>query len=381
MLNLVTLVAIAVVAVVCWAMIGYKLRDLVRNPGNRPLRYLVITLAGLTLSMSIQPLARWLDHTLGILDLGRVLANCFALAGATSAQATLLYLTSQDELTPRRVRRRFLALLGIVAVIVVTFVLTPPPYSLSDPYVVSHAYYVATPTPSAMPYQFVFLAYLAWAALYSGVLLRRYARTAPRPLLRLGLRLMIGGCATGLVYVAVKVVASLATGSRPDLARVLDRLVVPCYMVASVALLVGATLPSWGPRIGLDRRWNTIVAWRDCRQLQPLWKLIHTAVPQVTMTPHPAEPTLRRVRMTVEILDGYVQLTPWTSAQIEDRARRRARETSDAERDAEIEAAVLVEAARSKAANEPPSPDPAVAIPMWTGALRLSCTAPLAPSG
>src|SRR5205814_6071472 len=109
----------------------------------------------------------------------------------------------------------------------------------------------------------------------------------------------------------------------------------------------GATLPSWGPKVGLERLWDAYTARRQCRQLYPLWTLVDSAVPDVTILPHPAEPVLRRARMTVEILDGYVQLSRWASAETLERARHHAARlaTRGKAGDAAIDAAVIAVAA------------------------------------
>jgi multisubunit Na+/H+ antiporter MnhB subunit len=356
----------AAAALVCLAMTVVKVRDLVRDPHNRALRYLVAALVALSASMTFQPLAQWLDYTLGVLDVGRLLANCAALIGAATGQAALLYLIGRDHATDRRVRRRCVLGLAAVVAVVVLFLMTPARYDVTDPYVTSHAYYYATPTPAQAPYQFVFLAYLLWSVQQFALLTHRYAQVAPRPLLRIGLHLVTMGFLLVLVYVLTKVTASLVTERRPDVADTLNRLIVPCYLTAALCVMLGVTLPAWGRRVGLDRLADRLIARRHCRLLRPLWTRVHQAAPHVALLPHPPSPTLRRARMVVEILDGYVHLGLWTDVAVLRQARAAAAGGAAPEVDdpPEVEAAVVAAAASAKRSGRPPADRPAVTIPL-----------------
>jgi hypothetical protein len=354
-------VAGAFVALACWVLTVVKVRDVIRDPRNRPLRYLTATLVSLSLAMSLQPLAQWLDHVTGILDLGRVTGNAFTIVAAASAQVVLLHLARPQDEIRQQARRRIMLMALTVALIVVLFLFTPAPYSVSDPYVVSHAYYYDTPTAAGAPYQFVVIAYLGWASAEGIWRSRRYASVASRPTLRAGMLLIGCGCLFILAYIALKLVTILFAVSESGLVTYLqNRVLVPTYTAASLVILTGATLPSWGPKVGLERLWDAIVACRQCRQLYPLWTLVGSAVPHVVMLPHPAQPVLKRARMTVEILDGYVQLSRWTSGEAVECARHHAasRVASGSARDAAIEAAVMAVAARDARTGRQPVDDP-----------------------
>jgi len=334
-------IALAAVTLACWLMSLYKLRDLRRDPGNQALRYLCLTLVATTLSLTVQPWAPQFDRAVGVLNAGRVLSNCLTLVAAGAGQSFLLYTTHPAVRARPPARRRMLALLVCLSAIAVLFALTPPAYKVTDPYVRSGLYYYSTPTPAAAPYTVVFLAYLVWtlATLTRLGGHQAYARAAPRPLLRFGLRLISAGGVLGLGYVAAKLAAMAAT-ARHTSYPALDRSIVALYAAAIAAVLIGATLPSWGTRVGLDRLWDDLAARRDCRRLRPLWRFTHDAVPDVALLPHPTRASLRRVRMTVEILDAYAQLAPWMSP-VPDRT------------DPDADAAALAVAVRRHAAGEP----------------------------
>jgi hypothetical protein len=338
-------IVIAVVACLCAAMAGSKLRDLAANPGNRALRLLCASLAAVTLATILQPLAARMDQWVGRLDTTRVVADCLVLIAAECGRSAFLYMSHQQQQAYRVARLRAAALLGCLATLAVLFAITPVHHRLDEPYVLSHAYYAATPPPNAAPYVMVYLAYLTWCAVGSLSQTARYARRAPGGLLRLGLSLLAGGVGITLGYVLVKIAASFAHAYGSAWASTLDTAVAASYGLASALILLGATISSWGPRIGLASAWTNFTARRDCRRLTPLWDLVHGAAPEVTLLPHPRQPTLRRLRMTVEILDGCAQLSQW--------APQRPIATGTSERAAAAVEAALIRAAADARLHSP----------------------------
>jgi len=332
---------IGAVALACWVMTGYKLRHLVRDPRNPALRYLCLTLACLSLSLSLDPFDAALDRIVGTKDVGMLIGNCLVVIAAGAAQAVLMYLPSTGDDVRRRVRNRNVVMLACVALLVTVFVLTPTPNQAAAPYKVMYA--------------LIYGGSVAWAAAQGALLSLRFARSATQALLRLGLRLAAAGSLLGVCYAAVRVIEHTLKLST------LDMLIAPLYTTTTVTLLIAATIPSWGARIGLDRAWANLTARRDCRRLQPLWDLVLRAAPEVALLPHPSQPTLRRVRMIVEILDGYVRLAPWMSEAATQRVRAAGAGPGDV--DAATEAGLLTVAARDKLAGRPPAGQRAVTAP------------------
>lgn len=364
--------AMLVVTLICWCMSLYKLRDLARDPGNRPLRALCLALVAITLSLTTQPFTPGIDQFVGVIDFARVVSNCLTLVSATAAQAFLLYMTSSDAPVRRQVRRRVVALVVTLVGIVALFVVTPPAAGLSDPRVRSGAYYG---DPFHAPFMYAYLAYLGWSMAQVVILAPRYARIAQRPLLRLGLRLITVGASFGLGYVAAKLLAVAAGALWPGSALISDAVVVASFTTSILLILIGSTIPSWGPRVGLDRLWGWAAALRDCYRLRPLWTAIHEVVPEIALLPAPRGPrgvgafvrdaSLRRVRMTVEILDGYASLRPWMSGRVFAQARRLAHEAGlvGDRRTATAEAAVIAAALAVRGRGRP-APGDADDVPM-----------------
>ncbi|MEU8284148.1 MAB_1171c family putative transporter [Micromonospora sp. NPDC048905] len=377
-----------VVTLICWGMSLYKLRDLARDRGNRPLRALCLALIAITISMTLQPLMPKIDQLFGTPDVTRLMSNCLSLVCATAAQAFLLYMTSGDDSTRRRVRRLTIALALTIAVMIMMFGATLVDGSLSDPRVRTREYYGEPVHPPFhfvyLAYLFVYLAYLGWSLTQVVALANRYARIAHRPLLRFGLRMITAGSLWGLAYVAAKLVA-VALGNRsPDFARITDSVVVLTFSTSILLVLIGSTIPSWGPRIGLERLWVAAVAFRDYYRLYPLWTRIHAVLPEIALLPPPSgvrgalsvarDASLRRVRITVEILDGYATLRPWMSTAVLTQAQTAAREGGllGEQQTAMAEAVVIGAALASRLNGAPPSTETTEALTLPLGPPRDS---------
>ncbi|MFI6910333.1 MAB_1171c family putative transporter [Nonomuraea sp. NPDC050394] len=345
------------IALACWVMTAIKIAHLVRQPRNRPLGFMCLTQTAITLALTVQAVAPQLDQELGVLGLSRALGNCLTLIAASAGHALFILLAAQDERALRRVRLGLTMSAAAVAAIAVLFPLSPALYGLADPYVRSTAYYTATPTPAEAPHTVLYLVCLGWWMTHLAIAATRYARIVSRPLLAVGTRLLAVGVLFGLAYIAAKLAAMIAASVGASTV-VLDKVVLLLYVVAIVAILTGATVPAWGQKIGLNRLLDNLLARRDCRRLRPLWQVLHDVVPQIALRPRPVRPELRRIRLTVEILDGYVLLSPWMSARAEREARLYAQGGQDPE--AAIAAEMLTLAITRRRAGEPPVDDPAV---------------------
>ena len=361
---------VALVTLTCWAMTLYKIRDLARDPRNPPLRSLWVAMATITLSLTVQPVAALLDRLVGVVDFGRVLSNVLTLVSAAAAQGFLLYMSDLSDRTTRKVRTQYAIMAAAVTAIVLLYALNPPPYHIDDPLVRSGAFYVnGTPPSGTAPYTYIYLAYLGWSMVQVARLSLHYARIATRPLLRGGLRLITTGSLIGLAYVGLKVAGAILNQRYGTAATSVDRALIICFTTAILLILLGSTVPSWGPMLRLDKVWDQAAAWRTCRQLRPLWAVIVAAVPKVALLPEP-EGTLerigalrlsswRRARMTLEILDGYALVKPWMSRAVADGARAEGRQrglTGDA-LDAAVEAALVVSATQAVRGGHPRAAD------------------------
>jgi hypothetical protein len=218
-------------------------------------------------------------------------------------------------------------------------------------------------------YWLIFLGFLGLALVDVVRLAWRWARLTDRAILGLGLRMTAAGGLVGLVYVGYDLLFLAASHlERADLLG--DQpLITQILISASVALIVlGSTMPAWGPRVGLPRllRWTN--RYRAHRRLYPLWRRLCQAVPEVALVPTP--PPWRDAlnvwnldfglhRRVIEIRDARLLLRPYLDPRVagaaEDLGRRQGLPDEDLR--AVVEAASLAAAVRAKTQGHPASPE------------------------
>ncbi|MEU8895724.1 MAB_1171c family putative transporter [Nocardia sp. NPDC048505] len=114
----------------------------------------------------------------------------------------------------------------------------------------------------------------------------------------------------------------LATGW-PPLGPQLPR----AELAFTVCITLSGVVPAFPVARALVRAVRLDSAGRACRRLDPLWRDLTAAVPEIVMHPAPdADPATRAFRMAVEIRDALIHLTPYMPAEnahsVEDYAHR-----------------------------------------------------------
>ncbi|MFI1945855.1 MAB_1171c family putative transporter [Streptomyces virginiae] len=287
----------------------------------------------------------------------RLLSNTFTLTAATSVLAFLFQLNLERERAHRQIRLRVIAL-GISVAGMTAFFLAE---QLTGRSPVLYACYVL-----------VHISFLGYTA--KDFLLQTWAqsRRSTRRSQRWGLRTTSVGCGFALVYAAYKLFAlvsiGLGLGLVPDHARCSTPLTpvrctfsVTAPAVAVLLITVGLTLPAllWPLSRLRRRRWERT----SFRALEPLWREVTAAVPEVVLDPGHAETgadthdlDFHLHRRIIEINDGVLALRPYRRAAVRDAAaaevgRRGAADTPEG--DAEVEAAVIAAAVAAKRAGLP----------------------------
>ena len=301
------------VTVLSWAAVVYKGPATLRHR-HGPAHSFWLTLLGIALGLTVlqQPAYGLLDHLLHRPNLARLLGDSLGLGAGWAVQAFLWQLNDADGRARRPIRVWGLALLGALAVMTVAFVRIPLAQEDVD-FLTRH------PTaPFVLGYRLAFLTYLGAALINVARLSRRYALGAARPAMRLGLRLVAAGALVGLLYVAHEVLWVLASrlGFSPLLSP--SQTVPRLLMASGIGLMVlGSTLPSWGPRLGLDAPCRWLVAYRSLVRLYPLWHDLCLALPAIALVLptapladrfSPRDVPFRLCRRVVEIRDGLLTL-------------------------------------------------------------------------
>jgi hypothetical protein len=305
-----------VCAVAGWAAFGYKALDLRRDPDNRVLRAMVVAFGSFAagVSLAVPPLAAAVDHLTGLPNLAKLLAHAGVMSIAAHSEVLLLHLALPAGRAAPRARRRLWASAAAFAVLVALWAATLR-YAPAARLTVEYA---RVPTVGA--YLVVYLcAFVLYAADLTR-LCRRFARVTSRPWLRRGLRVTATGSAVGLAYCLSKTAYLVAylLGRRPAGEA---RLAAVLVVVSALSMIVGLTMPSWGPVVDTGRTWAG--RQRDWHRLRPLWRALTRAQPHLVLDPRAHWPTvaLRDVdyalhRRITEIRDGRLGLLSYVDATV-----------------------------------------------------------------
>jgi hypothetical protein len=126
-----------------------------------------------------------------------------------------------------------------------------------------------------------------------------------------------------------------------------ELLVPVCTGTGMALIVIGFTMPTWGPMWTAACRW--VQDYRAYRELFPLWRTLCDSVPEIALeaTGAPGRTLQYRLyRRIIEIRDGQLALLPYMDSSVADDAANRA-QAAGLDSDDE---AVVVEAARLKAA-------------------------------
>lgn len=344
------------VAATCWLVLAVKLRALRASPDNTPLRaFCVMTgFIATTFTVGIPPLMWRVEHVTGLLA---VWITGLVVAGAAAALTTLLVWTYPPQQAWPRIYRRW-TLCGLALIVMAWLTVR----GRVDPDTVDIAAHAQRPetlwaqTPYVADAVLIHLAILAYAAIDSTRMYRRYAAMADRRWLRRGLRITTVAQMNIVLYCMV-MMTTILSGRFDVVPRPPDG---SEYLAASMAILVGATgltMPVWGPR--LDRA-------RDFRRLQPLWRALTRAAPEIVLEPAGQgllgrgkfwDIDFRLYRRIIEIRDGTLALRGYRDEATRIHARQLAQAsvlTGD-QLLATVEAAVLTAAIHARSSDRVPA--------------------------
>lgn len=284
---------------------------------------LTMTLALGTALVVLAPGVQALESAL-VPSLGRLLSNVCTLTAAFGLLHLLLYVRFPRTEVRRRVRTRLVVLLVAVAAMVALFAASSPPTGTG----LFGGLYHEQPTLAA--YVVVYMLYLAVAITDLAVLSLGSLRQTRR-WLRAGMLVLALGCVLTYGYLAEKalgVATEVLTDANAEpycpgpFATVGCTFAVGIPPIGVLAIIVGASLPTVGPR--LQRPAQALRAWWDYWTLQPLSQTLQAELPEVAAaTPEtPAENLQeRRYQRVIVLLDALLVLQPYRSA--EDTRRHR----------------------------------------------------------
>lgn len=289
------------VLLLLWAMVLWRAPAAVRMPRQRALW---TTFAALTLAMTLRLPAVMdaVDGGTGINNLSTLLKH---IIGVTAAAALLEFvhgITRPGSADGRRTR--LTATLVALGALTVLFFLLPRDSQTQD-FFETHA-----GSGAATAYLMVWFGYLGTAMAIATALFWSAGRQAAAGWLRAGLRLLGVGSAAGVLYALLRagylLVRLLGPGDAAadaQAAEVTDLL----KHAAIVLILLGTSIPAVGVA------WRGWRQWRHLRRLQPLWRELTAAVPEVVLDEElrQHELRLRLHRRVVEIRDALLALQPY----------------------------------------------------------------------
>lgn len=281
----------------------------------------------------------WISTWEPLPNLGRLVANLFAMLGAVCVHGLLAHLTHDDAGRRRRIIRLQVAVFAVAAVaMTVLMALADVPFT--DDFVATYA-----GLPAVAAYGAVFSAQIGWAELTLGWFLRPYIARTSRRWLRAGLRTVQISTLFGVGWAVAKVVASVVAMSGGD-PTVWDPVSGGLAGVCVLLMAVGSTLPFWGRVIEVPVLW--LRASVLLRRLYPLWHPLATAVPQIKLPPlfTSYDARFALYRRVVEIRDAQLVLRPYVHPSLSIWTRQAAAEAGLTDRDVHqvVEAACLVAA-------------------------------------
>jgi hypothetical protein len=301
-------------AVLAWIAFAYKLPALRRHPRDSLLRAFCATvfLMGLAIPMFNAPVNGVLDRLTGLTSIGKLLGDVLVVGSGCGVLAFLAYLSRAPERARRSVQvYAALALVTALAMSILFFLSPRLPETWLWPQYV--------PSPTVVGYRFVFLLYVEFV-LFNVILLARRAASIPNlPSAQLGLALVAGGGLAGQVYLIhqVATVVSGVFGVRLEYQP--DTTNKALILLTVVLLVLGTTMPNWGPRVGVDKAVFWVREYRSLRRLYPLWSALYAVLPSVALLP-PTPRLLeafdlrdvhfRLYRRVVEIRDAILLLNP-----------------------------------------------------------------------
>ncbi|MBU2666326.1 hypothetical protein KOI35_22750 [Actinoplanes bogorensis] len=302
------LIWLNILALPCAALVAaYKL---IPVNGRRPAegtRYLsaFFLCIGLGLAVMSHPVLTAISQVEPLPNLGRLLGNSLEMLAAYFLGA-LGHSIARPSGTRRWLRRYAVLLIGAITLMLVLLATAGTTFTLN--YV--NAY---SRNPAVVVYLLVFFGYIMLCLVTFIANVGGYVRHLAPGVLRVGLSLVVAGAALGIVWAGwsgLRPVVTLTTGR--SLATTLP-VGTTLGAICLLLWLIGATLTAWGDRITAPLRWWR--ALRELRRIQPLWRALRTAVPQVALDTGGGWPSagveFALYRRVIEVRDAQLTLRPY----------------------------------------------------------------------
>ncbi|MGW3207770.1 MAB_1171c family putative transporter [Streptomyces sp. NPDC001135] len=286
------------------------------------------------------------SRAVGIVNFSGLLSQSTVILSAACQQLVLLHLSHSRDVAWRRAIPRLAALAVVLLGMVTLFCTASSLGERPDDFALTRAKYYPA-------YLAIYLLGYAANQIDIGIMGWRYAKIAPTPWLRRGLRLVAVSMPFAMIYTGCRIADIVA--AQFDATGHPWEPIAQLAIAGTVVKTVGWTLPDWGRY--LSSAWNWFDLRRTHRELAPLHRAVTAQVPEpVLVLERGADLRTRLYRRVVEIRDAQWALRTWMDPVVADAARGRAAAAGLSGDDlaAVVEAAQLKEALRAKARQREP---------------------------
>ena len=274
------------------------------------------------------------DRLFGVPNIASAFVYSSVVLFTVATQAmTLFHRHGYTEAWPR-VRRRLLVTGGVLLTMWVLFTLAATQGVVAEQHVVDFDAHYAR-EPLVMGFYLLFWTTYTVNEISLTSMTWHWAQQVRRGLLRLSLRLLSGGAAISLGYSLFKIVAlgDRWRGGRGDLDVLSNMVGRMLASVGAMTMAAGVLLPVLGAPL---LRWTRQLAHLRLHwALEPLWRELTTAFPEIVLVlHHPPRPVRSRLRRHLGHTSWYRHLDHWWQNRIslrgvEDRLYQRVVEIQD----------------------------------------------------
>ncbi|KRQ23700.1 MULTISPECIES: MAB_1171c family putative transporter [Mycobacteroides] len=281
------------------------LRSRVRPPASVAL-LLSFLFKGIAVTLATPPLYEKFDNLVGVHNMGRLVLN---LSGGMAWTACVLtVITFWGESGPRAVQR---ARLWVGMAVAIGAALTlcwfvAPTSELPQDFYASHGN-----KPAWVLYMLIYLITYGLGALLITVKCLQYARFHDVAWLRRSMLLTAAGAAMCLLFCIMRAHSAIY-GMITNDSYSWQRLAPLAATIGQILIVVGLAGPSFSQLVTSARQ--RIQAYRQHRQLEPLWTALYEGNAQIALAPPQAaigDHNYRLYRRIVEIRDGLSAIRPY----------------------------------------------------------------------
>jgi hypothetical protein len=269
-----------VVVGLLWAAVLYRTWCLPKGPrsAQRIAMWLGILALALAATMFQPAVYRAFDEVVGVPNLAELVGHGLILVSAWQGHAILVFL-----IHPRRSARWRTWVYGalvavVVAVMAIFFNLAPVDQEAPQTFTAVYA-----GAPYIVPYWLAFLAMVNYLLADIVRLVARYGSRSPNEHVRLGLHLVAVGGTFGVGYWLHWSIYLVLRQAQMPIPNGLRTAGMVCMFGGVLFIALGSTVPALGPRVGLPTPYAWWASLRHYRQLDPLWRALTTAAPEVVL--------------------------------------------------------------------------------------------------